>query len=1297
VRSAWAARQAKRASPLLLVIAYSEASGERLAVCGPVGEQPPVLFDLEADQVERLCAAALGEPSRHAAVRFLTGALPEVGADFPGVRNTGLLATHELRHGVPQRLDWPAACRASGPLLGSSGRSLVERLGFRVQQLSTQSSVLTVGEARRAVAVFLDEEETFDDPAERFRGSPVSHALALADREGLPWVVLTRGRQIRLYAASPNVGVGRKGRAETFVELNLALLPTGSAGYLKLLFGAEALAAEGTLEEIVERSADYAAELGSRLRDRVYFEAVPRLAIAVATRLHPGHESEQHLADAYEETLVILFRLLFVAYGEDKDLLPYHTHGRYHEHALKGIARRLADAKRTGMLSFDEEGSQLWGEVTQLWHAVGEGRPEWGVPAYGGDLFSADAAISRAGAALAGLHLTDAECGPALAALLVDEGSDGVGPVDFRSLSVREFGTIYEGLLESRLSVAQADLTINPTSKAYVPAGRNSTVAVRAGEVYFHHRSGTRKATGSYFTKPFAVEHLLAHALEPALDDHLRRLQRLVDAGDDAAAADGFFDFRCVDLAMGSAHFLVAAVDHIERRLSAFLALHPIQGVSAELDALRQAALGALGELAPSVEIENTSLLRRQIARRCIYGVDRNRIAVELARLAVWIHTFVPGLPLSFLDHNLTEGDSLTGIGTLDEAALAAEHQDKAQPGKLSFAHHQILEFLIPAQSALRRLATVTEALTKDVETARAAHEEALAAVEPARVLFDLLVAARLGAAQAPITVSAPALLSDPGRAAAAGVVKELGALHLPVAFPEVFVRDNPGFDCVVGNPPWEEATVEELGFWALRYPGLKGLSGPDQRREMTKAQQSRPDLAEEYERALVQAETTRRLLLAGPYPGMNTGDPDLYKAFCWRFWQLSAATGVIGVVLPRSVFTTKGSALWRQEVLPRAALDIVITKNRSEWLFTDVNPGYSICLVTIRKGISQPRLVLRGTYASEAALIAGTAARASTLEVDELLKVDPLLCVPAIEDQRGLELFSILIRHPPLGATERPDFEIVPVTELHATHDGKRYFTGSSADYPVYNHRNIGHFRFEPEQGVFNYVRYDEVIADLMAKRRNAARRRGSPFARMPPEWAIDSSTLPAENPRIAIRDVVHASNARKVWAALVPSRTILTNKAPYLLFPRGTITAQAYVLGILGSGVCDWYGHLRIVLNLNYFILNAIPIPVFYHNDERAKRISYLAVGLSVRNGSKYAAWRTLADPIEDPSARDAAICELNALVSVLYEVPGRLLPVIFNGSDTTRPPLSSIMPWREKWSGGAGSPETRVRVRD
>lgn len=231
VRGLWHRRHRNRPSPVVLVVAYPHEGIHRASVCGPVGEQPPVVGDVELAQVERLCAAALDEPNRHTAVRLLSAALPEVDTPMPGVRNAGMLATHELGTGVPRRDDWAEACERGKGLLRHSGRRLVEALGYGVEEHAANTSVLVDGQGRQAIAVFLQDHEGFEDVAARYNGSsPVEVALAQAQDQKLPWVVLTRHRQIRLYSARPDVGVGRKGPAETFVELNLALLPDAQAG-----------------------------------------------------------------------------------------------------------------------------------------------------------------------------------------------------------------------------------------------------------------------------------------------------------------------------------------------------------------------------------------------------------------------------------------------------------------------------------------------------------------------------------------------------------------------------------------------------------------------------------------------------------------------------------------------------------------------------------------------------------------------------------------------------------------------------------------------------------------------------------------------------------------------------------------------------------------------------------------------------------------------------------------------------------------------------------------------------------
>lgn len=1240
VRKLWHARQGKRPSPLLLIVAYPDQGSTRVTVCGPVGEQPPVVGGLEASQVERLADAALSEPSRHAAIRFLVAMLPDVGADLPGLRNSGLLASQELSKGVPLRTDWAESCRRSATMLPLKGRQLVEKLGFTVEQLSVSSSILTVPDGpRRAVAVFLDEGETFDDPLTRLGSTPVSHALALADRENVPWVVLTRGRQIRLYAAKADTGVGRKGRSETFVEVNLALLPEQQAGYLSLLFSSEALADGGTLDEVLAKSADFAADLAVRLRERVYFEAVPGLAAAVASRIDSSQDlTEKHLADAYEQTLTILFRLLFLAYAEDKDLLPYRTNSRYADHSLKRIARRLAEDQQSNRVVHDSVAIDHWDDIVQLWRAVDKGNAGWGVPGYNGGLFSNDPEVNAAGAALAQIQLTDAEFGPALMAILVDEGADGViGPVDFRSLSVREFGTIYEGLLESQLSVAPSDLAVDAKGN-YVPVTAKTPSVVDAGEIYFHNRSGARKASGSYFTKPFAVEHLLDHALEPSLDDHVGRLKALVDEGDEAAAADAFFDFRCVDLAMGSGHFLVAAVDRIEARLSGFLALHPIPTVAAELEQLRQAALLALGDLADGTEIETSSLLRRQVARRCVYGVDMNHVSVELARLAIWIHTFVPGLPLSFLDHSLVHGNSLTGIGTLDEA-LSILDPKAAETGATSLFRGQIEEFLERASDALRRLARTTEATVADVRAARVANAEARAAVQPARDLFDLLVAARLGEVPRIENIEETAIRSAVGAVIADGIAEELNTLHFPVAFPEVFLRDRPGFDCILGNPPWEEATVEELGFWALRYPGLKGMRGFEQDQELQQLRRTRPDQLVEYEREVRETSQLRTALINGPFPGMGQGDPDLYKAFTWRFWDLVRQGGAFGVVLPRSALSAAGSSSWRTAVLDGGSFDdVTMTLNSAGWVFDDADTRKTIGLISVRKGIDfVGRIKMRGPFASFREFRSGMAQPSVEFEASAFRTWSDGASFPVFPTAKSIEVFLRLRAHPRLDAraANSSEWRARPATEIHATNDRSLFDRGQDDRMPVAPDNNeltpsrVPVFKgasfniWQPDTGVrYGWSDRSTLAEGLQTRRLRQQRIKRSPMSELSGDWARNDATAPWLHPRIAFRDITNRTNTRTVIAALLPGNVALTNKAPYLLWPAGDERDQAFLLAVLSSLPLDWYARRVVDGQLNFHIFNGLPIPATPRTSELRRRSEVIAGRLAAVD-ERYQAW--------------------------------------------------------------------------
>lgn len=1268
MRAAWKARHNGRAAPVLLVATY----GDSAAVCGPIGEEPPVYLDVDVSQIDRLCRTALAEPTRNAAIRFLLATLPELGESaIPGLRNEGLFATHELAIGVPMIPKWADAQKKSAPLLHQRGRTLLAALGFQVIETQQNHAVLRAGNTKVAVAIFLDRTEPVYMVSTRFGGmTPIQYALAKADEENLDYVVVDHGPALRVYTVASSKGVGRRGRTETFVEVHLDLLPVNKAGYLWLLFSADALGKGGTFAQILDLSHDYASNLGTRLRERIYDEVVPRLAIAIAEARELKKPTAGDLDTTYEMALLVLFRLLFIAYAEDKDLLPYRTNELYKTRSLKTKARELADLRRKLVIESpgdpdsywrSDDSATLWQEVEKLFQVVDAGKPkEWGVPGYNGGMFSKDESVSPAGALLAKIELPNRDFGPVLSHLLVDEAPEGLGPVDFRSLGVREFGTIYEGLLESELSVAEQNLALD-SEGLYVPATGKMRPVVKEGQIYLHNASGARKSTGSYYTKSFAVEHLLDQALEPAVTDHFARLDKL----DDRAAADAFFDFRVADIAMGSGHFLVAAVDRIEKRLSSYLARRILPGVLDELERLRQSALQRIAEAtgaANGVEIENVQLLRRQIARRCIYGVDINKVAVQLARLSLWIHTFVPGLPLSFLDHNIVHGNSLVGIATMDEA------KEMLSAGVAGGLFADLTEtYLGPVREQIKKLGQLSDADAGQIEAARKAFAQTKLAVGEAKMVFDILTAARLPEAGLQLTFgdlekAKPTALREKHRKAA-DALADLPPFHFPVAFPEVFLRQRPGFDVILGNPPWEEATLEEDDFWSRHIPGFQGLAQHEQESLKKRWRKNRLDLVTQLEKEVAAAQVLRNALVHGPFPGMGTGDPDVYKAFCWRFWHLSAVDGGhIGVVLPRSAWVAKGSSEFRSYLFKAARqVDLTVLINKAGWVFPGVHEQNPVpVLAAIARGVSggDARVVLRGPYRSLASFVAGVKQPARSFAGAEVLSWTDSASLPILPAEESAEVFSQLRKAPRLDATNVTGWRVRAHAELHATNDkGLLWFSEEAPDgyWAVYKGETFD--IWEPDRRIYYAWADPEKLTNHLLKKRDSGRTKSNSvwfeFSDRDAKWFKAEDTLPCHAARLVFRDVTNRTNQRTVIAALVPPKVFITNQAPYMLWMRGDERDQAFLLGVLCSIPLDWYARRFVEMHLNFFVLYPLPIPRPPRDDARWRRVVQIAGRLAAAD-RRFKKWAEAVEvecgPVK-PAEKEDMIAELDAVVAHLY----------------------------------------------
>ncbi|RMF03548.1 MAG: hypothetical protein D6773_07200, partial [Alphaproteobacteria bacterium] len=266
LRTAWKARHAGRAAPLLLVVLYQG----RAALCGPTGDDPPAHTDLDPGQVERICREALDQPDRHAALRALRDSLPSIESALPGVRNEGFLATHELVAGARSLPAWDDAHHKARSLLVQRGENLLRSLGFTLERCDQTTSILRLAPAGRkaAVAVLLRQDESPDLNTDRFSGlSPVSYAMTVAERENIDYVVVSQGPKLRLYPVRQGVGVGQRGRTETFVEVHTGLLRDDDAAFLWLLFSADALTEDGTLTHLLDESHRFAGRLAENLRE----------------------------------------------------------------------------------------------------------------------------------------------------------------------------------------------------------------------------------------------------------------------------------------------------------------------------------------------------------------------------------------------------------------------------------------------------------------------------------------------------------------------------------------------------------------------------------------------------------------------------------------------------------------------------------------------------------------------------------------------------------------------------------------------------------------------------------------------------------------------------------------------------------------------------------------------------------------------------------------------------------------------------------------------------------------------
>ena len=1172
LRRLWEARKGRQAYPVVLLAPSDDANKVRVA--GPQDARP--VRELPVSRVLDLLETSRSLAAREAA-SFLAREFSRLEeAVVPGLRVKDLLTPHFMRERLrrpinEQRLS--SAVEGIVPTGSIAWRSLFQSLGYQVEQLPQRGYLLRHNNSPVAVVHPHRDASQFSRLTDN---GELPEGMVLADcaQHGAHWGVLTAEGRYRLFQRRPPVGPA----TGQHVEIDLDELERSDRFYLGLL-APESLKEKGWLTDWVGEAKDFGEKLRKGLEERLIKDALPNIARGLGEYLESqgaDMRDREQLRQMEEAALTLVFRFMFLLHTEARGYLPIGS-AAYRPHS----ARQLAEDSRLALSSLSRRATQRWDRLRTLVRMVRTGDRSAGVPAYNGSLFASDGFPGSA--LLERAEIADVYLAPALAAIAYETDKPDAPGLDYAGLQIGHLGAIYEALLTLRLTRAPEDLAYDSRQDMFRPVRAGEHPEVTRAQLYYQAETGGRKAGGVFYTRHEFVDHLLNHSLLPALDDHLAEVKKVAQQ-DSTEATRLLFDFSVVDPAMGSAHFLTAALDMIADRIEIFLAeVGGLPGIAQLLKELSQDS-GTVSQ-----QPEDGDLLRRLILKRCIYGVDLSPMAVEVANVTLWLASFVPGLALSYLGSNLKCGDAL--IGVADPSVVGASDSPL-------FTGQTVRNAMDRAAALQREQAAIPDRTPEEVKQSEelgTRREEATAGL---RAAFDLWAAEPLG-----LTVENKFIAKDGDPqervgsrhilennaaaiverretpdvsevvANASAIAAQYRFFHWPLEFPNVFHRERPGFDVVVGNPPWNEITVEELAFYALREPGLRGWSNlADRRRRIAELDVENPGWRGELEVQQEQMATLRRFFWqSGEYHLWSVGDRDLYQLFCERYDHLIRQEGRLGVVLPRTAFLAEGAKRFRQWLFTRNSLrrlDLLL--NNRSWAFT-IHPQYTIALLTgqRRTPTGQAAFQVTGPSASLDEFQASAQGDGITIPTSSL---GSAYVVPLMPSQVHADVLAKLRRGIQFDALQNPEIQkkskgraaashAIPYRELDETQ--QRALFSHSKGVPVWKGRSFNQYAPHGSEPA-GYAKWDEVFSFAQQKRM-----RSPVFKRMfSKEVLADPKTHPMNHCRIVFRDVTNRTNSRTVLACLVPPRVPLTNKAPVLdIRGCGVLWLACYVLGIMNS----------------------------------------------------------------------------------------------------------------------------------
>ena len=620
-----------------------------------------------------------------------------------------------------------------------------------------------------------------------------------------------------------------------------------------LFFSPNAFRSIAQREPLIERarrgSSEYRVGVGEGLKGRVFdalsFCVEGFLAYA-PNNLSPNTDMEQ----ARQNSLVLLYRLLFVLFAEDRGLLPYRLNKTYTEN--RSLARfrddiatqseRIRDGRDS---DYPADQHNLWSDLQTLFDLIDSGKHTYGVPAYNGGLFAEDLHPFLKTKVLPDRYLARVIDSLGRAPDATHPNS-GLFRVDYRDLAIQHLGNVYEGLLELRPRYAAQEMMVIrnrasdrkeekvvPISAALEKGWEPTQTKYTRGSIYLETDKGERRATGSYYTPNHIVDYIVEKTLAPIcerinaelekdiarVEDEIKHSRGEVREGWQTRLEQltGDFDerllrLRVLDPAMGSGHFLIRACQYLAEQI----ATNPNT---------RDSATATL-----TAEESLLVFWKRRVVEACLYGVDRNPMAVELAKLALWLETVAIQQPLTFLDHHLRCGDSLVGAAVADLSSL---------PDAVGTMYQDIFEQQVKQRlpALLAGLKTIRNTQSETLLQVKEKEKLFRKVIEPVRIPlvqtahvwishFFLPPAERISTTEfgdllAVLTQpqKAESLLSQPPYAKAIAAAGPNGAMafHWELEFPEVFFgeagfRTDAGFDAIIGNPPYDVLSEKESG-----------------------------------------------------------------------------------------------------------------------------------------------------------------------------------------------------------------------------------------------------------------------------------------------------------------------------------------------------------------------------------------------------------------------------------------------------------------------------------------------------